>query len=80
MPLLNAILKSSSEGSAGKSLPPTTPRVCLIHLAASFLFKSDGSAGKSLPPTTPNWVLKWIYNVEEHVENKGFLIDWSMVN
>lgn len=54
MPLLNAILKSSSEGSAGKSLPPTTPSVCLIHLAASFLFKSEGSAGKSLPPTTPN--------------------------
>lgn len=53
IPLLKAILKSSSEGSAGKSLPPTTPSVCLSHLAASYLLKSDGSAGKSLPPTTP---------------------------
>lgn len=40
IPLRNPILKSSSDGSAGKSFPPTTPTIFLSQPAASYLLKA----------------------------------------
>lgn len=40
IPLRNAILNSSSEGSSGKSLPPIAPTIPLNHSAASYLLKA----------------------------------------
>ena len=47
IPLRNPSLKSSSEGSAGKSLPLETPSVSLSHAAASYLRKATYQIYKS---------------------------------
>lgn len=40
IPLRKPILNSSSDGSAGKSFPATTPTIFLIHPAALYLLKA----------------------------------------